>query len=533
MTDPTPAPAPTGSGGKPSPGGRQIGAAALLLSGSIVLSLLLGFVRESVLAYQVGAGAATDAYKAAFQIPDLINYLLAGGALSIAFIPLYARRLERDPAGAERLLGLILGTTGVAVVALTAILWWQTPRLIDWAFGGFDAETRSLTARLTRIVLPAQIFVVTGGVVRAALMARGSFRAQAMAPLVYNAGIILGGVILGPRIGVEGFSWGCLAGAITGLLLLPLWDARRQGVRFQLRVGFVDSDFLRYAALAAPLTLGVTLLTVDEWYDRLVGNHLAEGTIALLFYARVLMQVPIRVVGQAVATAAMPTFSRLHASGDVAGLNRLVEDTLRVALGVALLSATALAVVAEPVVRVLYERGAFDPEDTARVTGILRIMLFAVPAWVLQQIAVRAFYAREQMWSPMLLGTAVAALAIPLYVMLGRTSGAEGLAAAGALAIWVNALSTLVLGRVLHGGPSFAPLLGSVARGGAVAAVAGFAAVLLPARGEGLAGALAELALAGAVFAALAGAGIFVLGDAPLRAAAWRILRRLWPGAAP
>jgi len=519
--------------GRPVSEGRVLGAAALLLSGSVVLSQLMGFVRESVLAYQVGVGGATDAYKAAFQIPDLINYLLAGGALSIAFIPLYTRRLQAEPAGAERLLGVVLGTSGALVVALTALLWWQTPRLIDLAFAGFDADTRALTARLTRIVLPAQVFVVTGSIVRAALMARGSFAAQAIGPLIYNAGIILGGLLLAPHVGVEGFSWGCLAGAAVGLLALPLWDARRHGVRWRLRVGLLDADFLRYAALAAPLTLGVSLLTVDEWYDRLVGNHLAQGTIAMLFYARPLMQVPIRVVGQAVATAAMPSFSRLFADGKVAALNELLSDTLRAVLGVAVLSAAAVAVLAEPVVRVLYVRGAFMPDDAAAVVGILRIMLLAVPAWVAQQIAVRAFYAREQMWSPMLLGTAVALLAIPLYVSLGREAGAEGLATAGALAIWVNALATLAMARVMHGGPAFRPVLVTMLRGTVVALAAGLAASFVPAGDPTLRGSLGQLVLAGAAFGVVAVLGVLAVGDSLLRDLLRRIVRRLVPQRSP
>jgi putative peptidoglycan lipid II flippase len=303
---------------------------------------------------------------------------------------------------------------------------------------------------------------------------------------------------------------------------------RRRGLRLRPRLSPFAADFLRYLALAAPLTLGVTLLTVDEWYDRLVGNHLAEGTIALLFYARVLMQVPIRVVGQATATAAMPTFAKLVAEGEVDRLNRLVLETLRVAVGVALLSATAMAALAEPVVAVIYQRGAFDAADAARVAHLLRLMTLAVPAWVLQQIAVRAFYAREQMWSPMLLGSGIALVAIPLYVALGRQAGAEGLAVAGASAIWVNALATLALGRALHGSPAFAPLLSTFLRGGTIAAAAGAAAVGLPVAGDGtLPGALLQLAAKAAAFGAIAIVGLRIFGDAPLRDAFERVLARV------
>ena len=159
---------------------------------------------------------STDAYYAAFQIPDLLNHLLAGGALSIAFLPLYTRHLAAgDARGADHLLATVLGTlTAIAVVA-TALLWWWAEPLIALQFPRFDAATQATTVHLTRIVLPAQIFFIAGGIVNATLFAHGRFGAAALAPLLYNGGIIAGGLVLAPRIaaGVEGFAWGALVGA--------------------------------------------------------------------------------------------------------------------------------------------------------------------------------------------------------------------------------------------------------------------------------------------------------------------------------
>ena len=135
-----------------------------------------------------------DAYSAAFQIPDLLNYFLAGGALSIAFIPMYARVRGRDgEAAAQRLFAVVLGTvSGIAVLA-TLLLWWWADALIALQFPRFDPDTQALTTHLTRIVLPAQVCFVAGGIVRAVLMARDRFATQALTPVLYNLGIIAAG----------------------------------------------------------------------------------------------------------------------------------------------------------------------------------------------------------------------------------------------------------------------------------------------------------------------------------------------------
>ena len=506
--------------------GWRIAAAAGLLAGSAILSRILGFVREVVLAYAVGAGAGMDAYRAAFQLPDYLNYLLAGGGLSIAFIPLYTYlRENRGPEVAERLMATVLGTAGLAVALGTAALWWWAEPLIALQFGGpngFAPETQELTVRLTRIVLPAQIFFVVGGVLRGVSMAHGRFLPQALAPVVYNLCIIAGGLLLGG--GPEGFAWGVLGGAILGNFGIALLDARHV-VRLRARVSFVDRDLGRYLLVAAPLMLGLSLLTVDEWYERLFGSRLGEGVVARLGYARLLMLAPVSVVGQAVATAALPTFSRLYAEERLEELGRTLLRALQASLGIGILSAAAVGLLAFPLTRVLFERGAFTAEDTVAVARLLRVLCLAVPAWVVQQIAVRAFFARGDTWRPMLLSTAVALLAIPLYLALGERYGAAGLAAAGVIAISANALATLVLARWVHGAPALTPLLVGLGRALVVVVPsAGVAWALLPGR-SGSVGALLDLAVGGGVYALGVVAGIAIVGDEPTRAAGRRLAR--------
>jgi putative peptidoglycan lipid II flippase len=513
-----------------APQARHVGAAAVLLAASVLLSRLLGYAREALLAYKVGAGPASDAYYAAFQIPDLLNYLLAGGALSIAFVPLYTRHLARgDSEGAHRLFSTVLGTLSALAAVATALLWWYAEPLVALQFPRFDPATQMLTAHLTRIVLPAQVFFIAGGIINATLLARGRFGAAAAAPLLYNGGIIAGGLLLAPLLPrpIEGFSWGALAGAVAGPFLAPLFDARGR-VRLGVRLAPTDRLFLAYLVVAAPLMFGQTLLTVDEWYERWFGALLEPGTVAHLSYARRLMLVPVAVVGQAIAAAALPALSRLWAEKRIDELQRLVLRTLQTGLVLACFAAGGFFVLARDVVALVYEHGKFTTADGVEVAAMLSLLSLAVPAWIAQQIATRAFYARADTWRPMLLGTVIAVAAIPLYLALGRNFGAIGLAAAPALAMSVNAAATLGLARWLHGGPPMAPLLSTTARAVVVAAVAVLAARFFVDPAATSAGShLISLLCAAPTFAVVTVAGTWLLGDAAMRRALDQVARRL------
>ncbi len=495
-----------------------------------MLSRVLGIVREVILANRVGAGAEMDAYSAAFQIPDLLNYFLAGGALSIAFIPMYTRVRGRDgEVAAQRLFALVLGSVGGLSVLATLLLWWWADALIALQFPRFDADTQALTVHLTRIVLPAQVCFVAGGIVRAVLMARDRFATQALTPVLYNLGIIAGGLAFGESLGVEGFAWGALGGAVVGALLVPLadalWGAR---LKLGLRIAPLDPDLWRYLLVAAPLMLGLSLLTMDEWYERWFGALLEPGTISHLRYARQLMLAPVAVAGQAIAMAALPTLSRLWSEKRIDELDATVLNTLRAGFCLAALGGAALFALAEPLVAFVYQHGRFTATDTEIVVALLRIFSFAVPGWILQQIAVRAFFARGDTWRPMLLATAVALLVIPLYLALGPRFGAEGLAAAGVIAMTGNAVLTLAYARWLHGAPRLITLANTALRALLIAAAAALAAALAIETWLTGATSLLQLAVGGLAFAITALLGARLIGDPPIREAVARLasLRR-------
>jgi len=274
--------------------------------------------------------------------------------------------------------------------------------------------------------------------------------------------------------------------------------------------------------------LGLSLVTVDEWYGRWFGGTLGVGVVAALGYARKLMQAPVAVIGQAIATAALPTLAHLFHSGRTADLERTLLRTLQGAGALALLAAAACFAFAGPAVELFYHHGQFSAESARRTASILSVMAFGVPAWIVQQVAVRAFYARGDTWRPMWLGTVLALLAVPLYIVMGRQFDAEGLAAAGALAMTVNALATLAWARRLHGSPRLGELATSLARMAGVAALAAGSALAVRGvlGGSGRGAAVLALAVGGVVFGAIAALGIRFVGDEPVRALSSRVASR-------
>ena len=236
---------------------------------------------------------------------------------------------------------------------------------------------------------------------------------------------------------------------------------------------------------------------------------------------------PVGVIGQAIGAAALPVLANLWSSGRRDQLGEVVERTLRVSLSLGVLAAAGMFVLASPIVEFFFRQGRFDAEAARNVSQLLAVMSLATPAWVVQQVASRAFYAREDTWRPMILGTVVALAVIPLYLALRESRGVEGLAAAGVVAISCNAVATVVWARIRHGAPRFLLLGEALGRSLVVAAPAAWAANWVQAGGVGRLAAATDLALGGLVFAVISVAGVFAWGDAATRAVFRSVAARL------
>ena len=514
--------------------GRRMGIAALILSVSILLSRVLGFLREAIIAHLHGASAATDAYYAAFTVPDLMNYFLAGGTLSITFIPLFSAHMSKgDEPGGWRLFSTVATTMGALLIVFTVLLTIFAPELIPHLFPGFsgNAEQLALTVRMTRIVLPAQLAFYLGGLISATLFVRETFWPSAISPLIYNLGIILGGVALAPWLGIEGFAVGVLVGAVLGPLGVPLWAARKD-IQFEFRFAPRDPDFRKFVWVTIPLMLGVSLVTVDEWLLRYFGSMHAEGAISWLNNSRKLMMFGFAVIGQAAGQAALPYLTRLFHEGKAVELGDMLSNSLRRVAFVSMVASAGLVALAQPIVFVVFRRGAYSATDAQMTSTLLVVFALGLTAWAVQTLAVRGFYACEDTWTPMILGSVVTVLSAPLYWYLNGQYGLPGLAASTTIGMSVNAVATLVVFRTRGGHLPIAPIATGAFRGLAFALACGvpawfaarFAAGIEPAD---MVSQLLALVAGGGVFGVIAATLVVVVRPEELEVVVGKIARRL------
>jgi putative peptidoglycan lipid II flippase len=433
-----------------------------------------------LIAAYYGASGNVDAYNASFTLPDLLSYLITGGALSITFVPMFLAYISRDDEpGGWRLFSTVTTTMGSLFVALTLVAEVFAPAIVSLLVPGFrkagtDPHTIALAVTMTRVILPAQLAFFVGGLIQSTLFARGVFWPAAIAPLIYNLGIIVGGVVLSPLIGIQGFSCGVLAGAILGPLCVPLWAARHR-VHFRWHFAPRDPGFLEYLFLSLPLMIGVSLVTFDQILLKYFASG-DEGAIALLNFSRALMMVLFAMLGQATGQAALPYLTRLHQEGrDETMETFLAASAQRIAF-FAVLAAGGLVAMALPVIQLVYQRGRFSPQDTQEAASYLIPFACGLAGWSLQSVIVRGFYARKDTLTPMIIGTAVTVLAVPLYWALFHGFGPWGLAVASSIGITANALLTVLFYRLRKGALPVNPILAGLARGIAFAVPCGIAA---------------------------------------------------------
>lgn len=438
---------------------RRIGIASTIWGVSILLSRVIGLVREAVIGRTLGGSAQADVYWTAFVVPDFLNYLLAGGALSIVFIPIFSAYLAR---GAEErgweAFSSIATFLCVLLGILTGALFVVLPHLAALVAPGFDGAQRAELVSLTRIILPAQMFHVVGGLLSAALQARDRHLVPALAPLVYTGCIVLGGLIGGSGAGAYGFAWGVLAGSVLGPFGLPLATCLRSGLRWRWRFDLADADLRSYLARSLPIMLGWSIVVVDDWYLRREGSLLPAGSVATLTYAKNLMKVPMGVFGLAAGVAAYPALTRLVAEARIADMHRTLSATARNLLLLSFAAQAVLTVCGDDIAAIVYGHRRISPEQLHEIGTCLALVSIGLSAWSAQTLVARGFYALGNTWLPALLGTAVAVAAYPVYVLARRSYGTQGLALASSAAVivYVVLLSLFLERRVAREGATVA-----------------------------------------------------------------------------
>ena len=443
----------------------RMGAAVAVVSGSVLLSRLLGLGREALLAGLIGVNTEGDLYRQAFTIPDFLNYLLAGAYLTITLIPILSRHLENDdPEAASRAFTSIFRFVSLAIVSLTALMWLFADGLVSLIFPDVVADHARLVS-MTRLVLPAQVFLVVGALLMAVQYTHRRFVLPALAPLVYNLGIIAGGLIggLAGDPSPESFLWGAVVGSAVGNFALQWFGARRTSI-WLTRPGKTRSSVGEYLLLALPLMIGQSVAVLDEQFVRFFGQVEVGATSALSF-ARQLNMVPVGVIAQAAGVAAYPFLARLAARGDDHGLVETTGRAARKTLFIATAATAALVVLAQPMVKLLYQYGEFSSANADLVARLLVIYALSIPAWGLHQILARHFYAKRKMWTPVAIGTLFTLIAIPTWQGLYAAMGIEGFALASTLVITGYALGLLVAWGFDSGWSAVGRLVPSLLRG--------------------------------------------------------------------
>ncbi len=421
--------------------------ATLLLMSAVLLSGLIGYVREAYIAYAFGAREQTDAFVAAFQLPDFLYYLVAGGTVSITFISIFTRYLaQKQEAEAEKAFSVIITVMTTAMIAGVALCEVFAPFIVRQLFPGFNPEQLRLCVFLTRILLPMQILFYVGGVVSAVLQSRRYFLLPALAPLIYNVFIILGGIALSRRVGIASLAYGAVAGCFVGPFLLNAIGAGRTGIRYRFSFEVSHPGFREWLRLSIPLMLGVSLVAADSWIMRYFASH-GAGDISRLNYAKRLFMVPIAVLGQATGQASLPFFARLFGEKRLGDFAASVSGAVYRVSAASLLVSAWLMAAALPLVDLLYRRGRFHFTDSQETAVFFFWFGLSLAFWAAQGLYSRGFYAAGDTLTPMVAGTIITVASLPVYWALFRGFNVVGLTYASDIGITVH---TIVLAVLLH-----------------------------------------------------------------------------------
>lgn len=426
--------------------------AAGIMVAAIFVSRILGLVRESVVAAHFGQGALTDAYNSAITLPDLLYFMIAGGALSSAFIPVFTDYLTtgRDE-DAWKVYSVIASLMAMVIGAFVVLgmvaARWVVPFFSPTTFTPAELD---LTANLTRILLPAQLFFFIGGLTMGTLYSRNHFFVPSLGPIIYNLGIIFGAAWLAKFLGISGLAWGAVFGAFLGNFLLQVIYSARLGIRFKFSLDIRHPGVRQVFLLMLPVLLGLSLPQVDVIINRWFARFLTEGSMSALNYANRLMQVPLGIFGQAAGIAALPTLSALVAQKDWKQYKDTLSFGVRSVFFATIPSAAFMIVLAKPMITLILQAGRFSAVDTQYAATALVYYSIGVFAWGGQAIVARGFYALQDTATPIIIGTIMTLIFIPLNWLLMKPLGHGGLALATSIMAIAHmlALSQVLAKRV-------------------------------------------------------------------------------------
>jgi putative peptidoglycan lipid II flippase len=395
-----------------------------------------------VFAYLFGAGFATDAFIAAFRIPNLLRDLFAEGALSSAFIPVFTDHLTNQGKQkawelANLVLNLLLIT--LCVIVILGIIF--SPYIVKLIAPGFGEEMgkQELTTLLSRIMFPFLLFIALAALAMGILNTFRRFGVPALAPTMFNLGMIAGGLFLSPLFDppIIGMALGVLLGGL-GQLVIQLPLLRKIGFRYRFKINLRDPGVRRILLLMAPATLGLASTQVNIFVNTLIASFLPQGSVSYLNYSFRLMQFHIGVFGVAVATVTFPIISAFAAKKEMGELLSTYTSSLKLVFFLTIPSAVFLAVASQPVILVLFQHGKFTFLDTVATSQALMFYCIGLFAYSSVRLTASTFYSMGDTKTPVKTSAVAVGVNIILSLILMGPLGFKGLALAASVAAMTN-----------------------------------------------------------------------------------------------
>jgi len=436
---------------------RRILISALIVGAGFFVSKITGILDDLILARTIGPGPELDAYYAAFGLPDLLFTLIAGGALASAFIPVFTGFLTReDRSGAWQLFSAVVNTAFIAAAIGSAILIVFAPWIVSITVGnGFAPEYQQRCANLMRVIAIGTMIFAISGVVMSALQANQHFFLPALAPIMYNLGILAGVIFLAPTLGVWGAAIGVVIGSVLHLLI-QVPGLIKYKAHWTARLGWRDAPLRRVVRLMIPRIIGLGAVQLAGVITISLASTLTSGSVTALNYGWRVMQLPETLIATAIATAAFPTLSEFAARGQIRQLRGTLRTTLLIILGLTIPATIGLLIFGQWMVRVLY---GTNPAATMLITWAVQGYALGMIGHSMLEITARTFYAQQDTWTPLFVAVGAMLVAIAASFLLRDAWGVGGLALANAIGVTVEVITLLlILRRRLRVQISIAPV---------------------------------------------------------------------------
>ena len=388
-----------------------VASAAVVIGFFSFVAKILGLLRNRILAGEFGAGDALDAYFAAFRVPDFIYNILIIGILSSVFIPVFAEYLAKDKESARKLLNVVLTVFAVLLVAFSVLAIIFMPTLMSFVAYGFDAEKMRLTVALSRIMFLSPILLGISNILSNVLQVHKMFFSFALAPVLYNIGIIVGALFLARPFGVAGLALGVVLGAFFHFLI-QLPPLARLGFKFRLVFDWAHPGLKKIVWLSLPRTVGLAAYQINFIVITAIASAISSGSVSVFNFANDLQYVPIGIVALSFISAVFPSLSARYARNDISGFLNEFYLTVNQILYLVIPLSVFLILERAQIVRVVLGYGQFSWEDTRLTAAALGAFALSIFAQSLTPLFSRAFYAIQDTKTPILINVVSAALNI-------------------------------------------------------------------------------------------------------------------------